>query len=59
MTILNKIKIHDLLYIGMDLNFEVVFGVGFLIDFRDILDFDVLDPTRNITDSRLLKCSKS
>jgi hypothetical protein len=29
-------------YIGLGLNFEVVFGVGFLVDFCDILDFVVL-----------------
>jgi hypothetical protein len=46
---------HDLL--GLGLNFEVVFEIGFLTIFCDILDFDVLDPTLNITNSRLLKFS--
>jgi hypothetical protein len=47
-----------MVYIGLGLNFKVVFEVGFLIDVRDILDFAVFGPTRNSTDSRLLKFSK-
>jgi hypothetical protein len=46
------------LFMGLVLNFEVVCRVGFLIYFRDILDFAVLDPTVNIIDSCLLKFSK-
>jgi hypothetical protein len=49
-------KIHDLL--GLGLNFELVCAVGFLANFRDILDFAVLDLNLNITDSRLSKFSK-
>jgi hypothetical protein len=51
MTIFNKKKCHDL--IGLGLNFELVCAVGILTNFRDILDFAVLHPNLNITDSRL------
>jgi hypothetical protein len=53
MAIFSKQKI-----IGLGLNFEVVFGVCFLSNFRDTLDFTVLDPTLNITGSRLMKFPK-
>jgi hypothetical protein len=49
-------KIPDLL--GLGLNFAVVCAIGFLTNFRDILDFAVLDQNLIITDSRSLKFSK-
>jgi hypothetical protein len=51
---------YCILYHGLlGLNSEVIFGVGFLVDFRDILDFAVFDPGLNNTDSRVLKFSKN
>jgi hypothetical protein len=47
-----KKKILGLL--GLGLKFEVVFGIGFLINFHATLDLDILDLILNTTDSRLL-----
>jgi hypothetical protein len=50
MTIFNFKKYPDLL--GLGLKFEVVCSFGLLNNFCDILDFVVLDPNLNVTDSR-------
>jgi hypothetical protein len=43
---------HDLF--GLGLNFAVVCAIGFLTNFRDILDFAVLDPNLNIPETKKL-----
>jgi hypothetical protein len=52
MTIFNEKKILCLL--GLGPKFEVVFGIGFLINFHATLDSAILDLILNVTDFRLL-----
>jgi hypothetical protein len=53
MTIVNENK-NILGLLGQGLKFEVVCGIGFLINFHATLDLAILDLILNIPNSRLL-----